>query len=419
MSEPRILLIEDSPAMSALLMSHLQKSVSAEIVHCRSHSEAESALQSQDFTVAITGMNLPDAPNGEILNLLCSKNIPTVLFSASVIDDLVKNYASRRLVDYIVKDGVTSVEKVATCVVRVINNRSTAILVVDDMKTSRSELSSFLKGQNFLVFEASTGKEALRILGGNPAIELVVTDYFMPDMDGYELTQTIKTIYGSDRLRIIGVSASTDRRLSASFLKAGASDFIYRPFLPEELQCRINNNVETLLQLKRLRYMAERDFLTSLYNRRLFFERAENFLASGTKGAIAILDIDHFKSLNDTYGHETGDRVLKAVASLLAKGQSEGRYLAARIGGEEFALLFMKTDRDGAIAIAQALLSDIQGMALDHAKGPIRITASIGVVKLAPDEPLDNQLNAADQMLYLAKSRGRNRLCSDQPFDEA
>ena len=416
-----ILLVETSQSLSMLLKNRIESETSAKVVVCGRLDTTRQALASQRFTMALTAHKLPDAADGQILDLLLEHDVPTVLFSGSVIDELHNNYAKYKLVDYITKDNRNTLDVAVAAVAKVIANQTISVLVVDDAKAARSDLIEFLIRQNYRVVEARTGHEALVRLAEDSSIEMVITDYYMPDMDGYELTKTIRASYSSERLRIIGVSASTDRRLSALFLKAGASDFLYRPFVPEELQCRINNNVETLLQLKRLRHLAERDPLTGLYNRRAFFERAEKQLArlnagQMKAGGIAILDIDHFKRINDDFGHDVGDMVLKGIAELLAEESRSGSFLAARLGGEEFVLFFPDSPLHQSQALCEALIETIRSTPFMAEGKSIAVTGSMGLADLHLNEPLNNQLNAADQMLYLAKSQGRDRLCSDASF---
>ncbi|WP_137155140.1 diguanylate cyclase [Rhizobium sp. FKL33] len=421
-NSPKVLLVEDSPALSRLLRQEIINKVECDIVECRLLHEAISEITKGEITVAVTGLNLPDAPDGEILNVLARYGTPTILFSASFVPDLMLNYASRQLVDYIVKDDITSSARVASAVSRVISNGSTSILVVDDMMAVRSDLVAFLQRQNFAVYAAKTGAEALQILEQNREIEIVVTDHFMPDIDGFELTKRIRSRHGSDRLRIIGVSASTDRHLSASFLKAGASDFVYRPFLPEELQCRIDNNVETLRQLKRLRYVAERDPLTSLFNRRAFFERANKYMqtieAQPHYGAISIIDIDHFKSINDAFGHDAGDEVLKSIGKILLDIAYEENLIASRLGGEEFAVLIKSKGDNEALTIVNKIVDEIRKTEFSGSLSEIKITASAGFVEINRHDELCKQLNRADHMLYRAKRLGRDRICTSLVSDD-
>lgn len=414
---PKVLVVEGAQALSQVLQHTIERDIGAEVTVCHSLAETRVALARTDIDVALTGHEMPDAPDGGILALLAEYQVPTILLSGSVSEELRLNYAKYRLADYIQKEGPAALPAAVSAVERILANRSVSILVVDDARAARADLVNFLRLQNFRVIETTTGRQALDYLARDPSIEVVITDYYMPDMNGYDLTKSIRLQHGSDRLRIIGVSASRDRSLSAQFLKAGASDFLYRPFVPEELQCRINNTVETLLQLKRLRHLAEHDPLTKLYNRRAFFERGARVLArleGGTgQGAIAILDIDHFKRINDSFGHERGDVVLKAIADILLEACHEKGLIAARLGGEEFALLLPDTTIANAEAVCEDVLRRVRQCQVGVGDTLLPVTASIGLSSLHPGEPLDNQLNAADQMLYLAKSAGRDQLFSE------
>ncbi|WP_112961291.1 diguanylate cyclase [Agrobacterium sp. fls2-241-TYG-188a] len=413
----KILLIEDSVALSILLKTRLADETNAEIFHCETMSQTADLLKRHKFTLALTGLTVPDAPNGEILNLLEKRKVPTIVFTATVDEQARQHYAEKKIIDYIVKDGRRTVDTVVKTVDRILANRQFSILIVDDAKAARSSLKEILTRQNFTVQEAYSGAQALDILASNPSIQLVITDYYMPDMDGYELTRLIRAGRSSEELRIIGVSSSTDRMLSAHFLKAGASDFIYRPFVPEELQCRIDNNVETLKQLMRLRELAEKDHLSGLPNRRSFFDHAtgllENLKVTGARGAVAIVDIDHFKQINDTFGHSAGDKALKMLANLLSDFCSKGEHLAARIGGEEFAIFLKGLDGQQAHAFCESLRQEVAANAESLVGSEIPLTISVGVVEVEKGGSLDQQLTAADQLLYIAKANGRNCVYSD------
>ena len=143
-------------------------------------------------------------------------------------------------------------------VCRFLTNHRHHVLIVDDSATARALLSSRLKRYNFRVSLADSGAKALELLRNNQDIGLVVTDYNMPDIDGFELTRRIRTMRGSHELRIIGVSSSTNRLLSARFLKAGGNDFMLRPFIEEEFYCRVNQNLDTLVQIKAARQSGQK-----------------------------------------------------------------------------------------------------------------------------------------------------------------
>lgn len=415
--KPSILIVEDSRAVATMLEEGLKVHMACDIHRCHSKQEAEDCLAAgHTFDLAIAGLNLPDAPRGEVLDLLHDESVPTLLYTATFDRHLREEYASRPLIDYIVKDAPSSVEHVIRAAQRFIENKGVTVLVVDDTRSARSTLVEILRRQNYRVIEAVSGETALTALNENPNVQLVVTDYNMPDMDGYELTKRILARPNAEHLRIVGVSSSTDRFLSVSFLKAGASDFVYRPFLAEELQCRIEHNVETLKSMGRLKHLAERDALTGLYNRRVFFERLTSKVLAGPK-FVGILDIDHFKSVNDNFGHDSGDAVIKAIAGQIDAFGERHNFTVARLGGEEFGFLAFSESAAGIDADFEELRAAIAGMDIPIRTRTIKVTASIGISRVYPDEPPENFMNAADQLLYMAKNSGRNKVCSDAQFD--
>lgn len=420
----KILLVEDSRMFSAVLSHRFETELGLAVTHCSSLKALNEVLENEDrgFTMAVIDLNLPDAAHGEALDVAVAHNIPTIVFTASFDVATRNRIMVRRVVDYVLKDSEFALDNLVSAVQRAIANRATRVLVVDDLPSARKMLTDLLLAQQYKVAEASTGVEALAMIDQFDDIEVVVTDYNMPDMNGHELTRRIRHRHGSDRMRIIGISSSNDRLLSATFLKAGASDFIYRPFVPEELQCRIALNVETLTQLKQLRAAAASDYLTGLYNRRYFYDHGPKLvnecLRSQRPSSVAILDIDHFKNLNDTYGHEIGDQVLKAVAGRLQSLFEGSENLLSRLGGEEFAILFTEMNSRAATALCDEVRLSLASLKVHADDEELSVTVSIGVAEIAGYESFDNYLNAADQFLYMAKHNGRNQVYSDFKMSE-
>jgi diguanylate cyclase (GGDEF)-like protein len=423
-SSRRVLLVEDSRMFSSILSHRFQTELGLAVTHCASLQALKEVLEADiaGFTMAVVDLNLPDSPYGGALDATIGHGVPTIVFTASFDVDMRNRIMERSVVDYVVKDNEFALDNLVSAVERAISNRKTRVLVVDDMPSARRVLVDLLEAQQFMVAEAGTGVEALAALDAYDDIELVVTDYHMPDMNGYELTRRIRRRYGSDRMRVIGISSSSDRLLSATFLKAGASDFVYRPFVPEELQCRIAQNVETLAQIKQLRSAAASDYLTGLYNRRHFYDQGPRIvnecLRHSRPASVAILDIDHFKRLNDTYGHEIGDKVLKAVAGRLRQLFEDSETLLSRLGGEEFAILFTAMDSRAATKVCDAVRADLSGLQVMADDDALSVTVSIGVAEIAGYETFENYLNAADQFLYMAKHKGRNQVYSDARMTE-
>lgn len=414
----RILIIEDSRSVSSLMRHRLEKDFFCQVTQCASADVFRDIIRRGDpFDVAVVDLNLPGASDGEVLDAVIAEGIPAVVFTADFNRDLRDRLLQKGVADYHVKNNENAIDMVVSSVLRLLGNRDVGVLVVDDVPSARSMLADLLRVQKFQVYEAATGYQALDILARQPHIELVITDYHMPDMDGYELTRRIRREHNSDRLRIIGISSSADRLLSASFLKGGANDFVYRPYVVEELQCRIQHNIETLAQLRQLRVAAFSDYLTGLPNRRYFFDEGPAQVAGRLERreacCIAMLDIDHFKKLNDTYGHEIGDRVLQAVGAKLARRLEGSGHLLARLGGEEFSVLMLGLDVEAGAALCETLRADIEGLRVALDDQDLNVTISIGLAEIAGRESFSNYLAAADQLLYLAKSYGRNRVYSE------
>ncbi|AGB71535.1 MULTISPECIES: response regulator [Rhizobium] len=248
----RILLVEDSNLFTSMVRAKLKGLLDIDVEICRNFEELQLAYDksSEPIKLAISNMNLPGAEKGEALAYLLDLSIPTIAFTGTFLEGTRDELIAKDVVDYILKDNIFAVDMLAESICRFLTNHRHHVLIVDDSATARALLSSRLKRYNFRVSVAENGAKALEILKASSDIGLMVTDYNMPDMDGFELTRRIRATTGSHELRIIGVSSSSNRLLSARFLKAGGNDFILRPFIDEEFYCRVNQNLDTLLQIQ-------------------------------------------------------------------------------------------------------------------------------------------------------------------------
>lgn len=248
----RILLAEDSNVFTSMISKRLKELFGIEVEICRNFEDLQLAYDrsTDPITLAISNINLPGAENGEALDYLIDLSVPVIVFTGTFHEDTREKLLKQDVVDYILKDNVFAVEMLAESVCRFLTNHQHHVLIVDDSPTARALLSSRLKRYNFRVSTADNGAKALDLLKKNADIGLMVTDYNMPDIDGFELTRRIRSVRGSHELRIIGVSSSDNRLLSARFLKAGGNDFMLRPFIDEEFYCRVNQNLDTLIQIR-------------------------------------------------------------------------------------------------------------------------------------------------------------------------
>lgn len=298
------------------------------------------------------------------------------------------------------------------------------LLLVEDSKTTAVIAGNYLSS-SFRVLHAKDGAEAWELLQNNPTIELVLTDIQMPKLTGHQLLVKIRKS-DSAHLRNLPVIVMTttddnvDRNLA--FLN-GANDFITKPIDEMELQARVKVH-HTLagtireLELSRARLMelATTDPLTQLKNRRSFFEQGAQLLTQArrynTDLGVIVLDIDYFKTINDTYGHQGGDDVLVAMARLLVE-KVRSVDIVARMGGEEFALLLPGTKRLGAAVMAERVRAAVEQHPFTTQGRDVRVTVSLGMACYGVEtaESIENLLAIADRRLYLAKNSGRNRIC--------
>ncbi len=416
---PRVLLVEDSRFFAATVRERLENRLHYDVVHAPDMAQTRRILETDcDFVAALLDLHLPDAPQGEVVDLVLERGIPSIILTADYTDDARDTFWSKKIVDYVVKEGAHNLDYVVTMVERIHRNAGITVLVAEDSRLARAAICDLLRVHRFQVLEARDGQEAFRMLKQHKGVRMLITDYNMPRMDGFKLTKLARGEYGPDELVIIGVSAMGNNVLSAQFIKNGANDFLTKPFISEEFYCRVNQNLDMLHYIQTIKKFSNRDFLTGLHNRRSLFETGEKLFAGRCRGdlslVVAMLDIDHFKSVNDTCGHETGDMVLKAVSDYLRK-RFRGTDIVCRFGGEEFCILAVNMEPGEMESVFESIRADIAAMRVASQARNVSVTVSIGVCA-QPLPTLEEMIREADRMLYEAKERGRDRVCLAPAF---
>ncbi|MBF0264625.1 MAG: diguanylate cyclase [Gammaproteobacteria bacterium] len=410
-----ILVIEDSKPLAHMLSVMLKKQWGCEVHVAYSYAQAKEYLNKYryDYLIAICDLTLPDAPNGEIIDLVSKAKVQSIAISGNYDSAYVKTILDKGVIDFIDK-GNTNAYKYATELVgRLYKNYQIKIMIVDDSKTSSDILKFMLEKLNFTIICASNGQQALELLNENKDTRIVLTDFAMPEMDGVELTYRIRQNYSKDSLVIIGISGLNDEMLSANFIKNGANDFLIKPFSYSELLCRVNQNLDMLDHLAYINSLANHDFMTKVNNRRYFFTEGNKGYLKAKKlelpSSVFMMDIDHFKKINDTYGHDCGDIVLINFAKILSEYFKD--HLVARLGGEEFAVIIHNLPHEQNIELANTFREAIAATAIkcDSENEAISITVSIGGSNVY-EENIDMMLKSADKNLYEAKESGRNKV---------
>lgn len=405
----RLLIVEDSKPI-ATVIRQIAQSLKYEVTIAKSLAEVEDILAGDTkFFMATIDYALPDALDGEAIACVLSHGIPSVVMTGKMDDATRQKILAQAVVDYIPKENSQAFLYLKRVLHWQKTNSSNGILVVDDSSSARNHVVELLKRRNFSVYTANNGVQALEKLKQHNDIKMVITDLEMPEMDGIELTIEIRKLYSREQLAVIGISGASNGVHSARFIKNGADDFLRKPFCPEEFYCRITQNIESLNNIAKIQHAANTDYLTELANRRSFFQHAELRVAEYHKKQVpyclAAIDIDYFKKVNDQYGHDGGDQVLKVVALYLRKHFSAG--LISRLGGEEFAILLHGLDADQLYNKLDDFRRELAVSSLPIGDSQVSITVSIGVVFNSADT-LSQQVNEADTALYVAKENGRN-----------
>lgn len=291
------------------------------------------------------------------------------------------------------------------------------ILAIDDTPTNLLALGAAL-GSTFDLQIATSGAMGLA-LAMQSAPDLILLDVLMPEMDGYETCRRLKAEPLTRDIPVIFVTALDSPADETFGLEVGAVDFLSKPLNAAVVRARVRTHLTLKHQADQLRAMAFLDGLTGVANRRQFdealYKEWRACLRTRTPLALVMIDIDHFKQFNDTYGHQAGDSALQAIAKVLKDDMGRPHDLIARYGGEEFVCVLPGTDLAGAQIMAEQLRHAVQALGIIHSASSSAsvVTISLGLALIIPTDELtpDRLLAAADAQLYKAKHSGRNRVC--------
>jgi len=410
----RILIVENSEFYANIIKMNISTVFSGAIDIACSFEQVKECVQKsgEHYFLSLLNLSLKGASSGEAVSFVRTNGIPAIVFTSSSEADIVKHIKSLGVIDYVFKENSASIDVMRRLVRRLIHNRRIKALIVDDSEIIRIQMRHLLIKQMFHVLEAADGVEAIEMIENDPDIRLVVTDYQMPKMNGFELIQKIRDVKDAKKLAVVGMSSSNEDSLAVDFIRFGADDFVLKPIRPELFATRISMCLDKMDLLNELSISATTDYLTGLFNRRHFFNIAkplfENAKRSQIALSVAMIDIDFFKKVNDTYGHDAGDVVLKKIAKALGERVRESDLLA-RFGGEEFCILAVNVNKEHRQRLFDDLLRTISSVEFNFGGEIVKITASIGVCTHL-EQSLEAMIRKSDAALYTAKENGRNQV---------
>jgi two-component system, cell cycle response regulator len=293
------------------------------------------------------------------------------------------------------------------------------VLAIDDLPEIHQLLEVRLRPEALRLQHALTAEEGMeKALKLQP--DLILLDLDMPEVSGFDLCQRLKLDPGTALIPIIFLTGTVDVETKVRCFDLGAIDYVTKPFHPEELRARVRAALRTKRYQDLLAVRTQLDALTGIWNRAYFDRRMFEEIAAAArykrKVCLLMIDIDHFKSLNDAYGHPFGDQVLQGVGDALSSSLRTTD-AACRYGGEEFAIVLSETGLDGGVVAADRMQKQLEALEFFPRGQQVRVTGSFGVA--STDQYSDASklsasalIDAADRALYAAKQAGRNRVCA-------
>ncbi len=411
-----ILIVDDNKLILDMLYERLNATIdNINILQATSFKEALKFILDKTITIhaAIIDLHLPDCQDGAVVDYTLKKHIPTIVLTGSESEDIKQQMMQKNIIDYIVKSDIRAFLFVINTIHRIIKNYDLNVLIVDDSVLQLKAAYDLLHKMKLNITTAKDGLEAYNILKqNNKKYSLLLTDYNMPNMDGLELTSKVRELYHQDELSIIVLSANGKADLASKFIKLGANDFLNKPYNEVEVTTRINSNLNILELFQQTKDMANKDFLTGAYNRRYFFESGNQIFKKALRDkrelCVAMFDIDKFKNINDTYGHDIGDEAIKNLCDILNSNLRDSD-LMARFGGEEFCVLLENITLENTKLLFEKIRKVFEDNILEVYEYKLNYTVSIGIC-YGLEENLELMIKKADDGLYYCKEHGRNQI---------
>ncbi len=352
----RVLIIEDSKMLCSIMKDLLNRFTAFEYDVAETYSQAEVLLKESTYDYAVTDLHLPDCEDGQAVTLVNQYELAPIIFTSDLNEELRDSFETSNIVDYILKERYDNIVTVIEKLLQLEENRRKKVLIVDDSLTYRYHLKNNLRLHQFIVLEAENGSKALSVIEENPDIELMITDYHMPVMDGLELTRKVRRKFGKKDMAIITLTSETKSFITSKFLKEGANDYITKPFSRDELYARIYQNIDSLEIFNQVKEIFEYDIINILCEVTEYKSAETGSHIKRIKDYTTLLS-----TLNGTYPKEAEVVGKMAVLHDIGKIAIPDAILAkpAKLTTEEFDVIKTHTDH-GKYILEEAFKSDLK-----------------------------------------------------------
>ncbi|CAN8142680.1 diguanylate cyclase [uncultured Thiomicrorhabdus sp.] len=411
MSQPVFLIVDDQNSIAQVLKQKLSVQSTLPIKICHSLAETQMLLATGvTIEVALCDQNLADAPHGETIKYLLQQHIPTVVFSASFYDGKDGGNHYKKIADFVMKDSPAALDYAVNIMLNLSQNAQRQVwLLTSNQSNYAQKLLNMLHLQRYQVqtFEKPE-KIQQQLASETPNIILIEDATNLKQEAVYQFIEEVRQGYNLNQLPMMICESSENIYSAIKMMKYGVNDFFNTSFTAEEFYVRLKQNIELSDSYHAIEDISRTDALTKIFNRRYFFESAEKKFAKLQQAQkpffVLMADIDHFKQVNDTYGHQKGDEAIIFVAKQLQEFFSE--YLVARFGGEEFCVFGELSNLDQIEQRCEAFRIHIETESDIATK--IQFTVSLGLCSSGMN--IDQAFNLADEALYRSKNNGRNKL---------
>lgn len=407
----KILLIDDNKMLGKLLAKKIQTTLNCEVDIVFSLAETK-ALPDDEYFLTFADLCLPDAPNGEVVDYVLTKNWPVIVLTASNDKATKDKFMDKDILDYIFKESDTCIDQIIDSIVKLERYAKTKVILALSKLPERNEIKKILTQRKFNVLAAAHGEEAMSYLNDNNDVKLIIADANMPVISGSELLSEVRTRFGDHDLGVI-ILGDKDDALESSLLINGANEYLIKPLNKESFNCRLDRCLNYMANMQFLSIYNNLDPISGVKNSNALLNCVEDYLneISGKEEefAFAFLDIDNLRNLNEEYGHKVGDKIVKICADE-ASNEVKGRDIVGRYSPEKICIVLKNVSQERAIKILSRIRVNIKKAGILVNLDEVFFTASIGVVFAKSGDQFETLINKASEALSQAKANGKDRV---------
>lgn len=411
----KILFVDTNKVLCKLLAKKIENDLpNYEVDVASSFAEAKELLGNKYF-LSFVDLTLPDAPNGEVIDLMTEKNIPTIILTANNDKVTKEKFMEKDALDYIFKESENCITDILNSITKLERYEKTKVILAMSKLPERNQVKKYLNQRLFDVMAAAHGEEALNYLNDNPhGIKLIIADSKMPVIDGIELLAEVRSRYSFDELGVVFLGDKDDT-LVTELLKKGANAYLIKPLHKELFHHYLDRSLAYMDNMKFLRSYNDLDPVSGVKNYGALIAGIEDYLNeiavknTEEEFAFAFLDVDELKAINDEYGYDIGNEVIRICAKECIN-ETKGRDIVGRYSPEKICIVLKNISQEKAIKIFSRIRVNIKKAGVLVKLDEIFFTASIGLVFAKTGDKLADLVEKASSTLSKAKANGKDRV---------